>query len=121
MRNAFSWRARFRSFVCAWDGVVSFFRCEHNAYVHFVLTVATVILGLYLGISGAEFIALVITMALVRAAEVFNTAIERSMDFISNENHPQIKIIKDLAAAAVLITATAAVVVGLIIFLPKLF
>ena len=58
-------------------------------------------------------------MAVVWMAELFNSAIEKAMDFISTEKHPQIKLVKDLAAAAVLITALAAVIVGGIIFIPK--
>ena len=60
-------------------------------------------------------------MAMVWMAELFNTAIEKTMDFISKEAHPQIKLVKDLAAAAVLIAAIAAVLVGALIFIPKLF
>ena len=58
---------------------------------------------------------------MVWTAEIFNTAIEKTMDFISREKHPQIKLVKDLAAAAVLITAVSAIIVGAIIFIPKLF
>jgi len=53
-------------------------------------------------------------------AEMINTAIEKTIDFISVEKHPQIKLIKDIAAGAVLIASLAAVVVGLFIFIPKL-
>ena len=59
-------------------------------------------------------------MTLVWMAEIINTAIEKSMDFISKEKHPQIALVKDLAAAAVLISAVAAFAIGIIIFLPKL-
>jgi diacylglycerol kinase len=57
---------------------------------------------------------------MVWVAEIFNTAIEKTMDFISRERHPQIKLIKDLAAAAVLVTAFSALITGAIIFIPKL-
>lgn len=56
---------------------------------------------------------------MVWTAELFNTAIEKVMDFISTERLPQIKWIKDMAAAAVLITALAAVIIGALIFIPK--
>ena len=73
-----------------------------------------------LKISISEAIALIIVMALVWMAELFNTALEKIMDFISTEHHPQIKLIKDLAAAAVLIAAVAAFLVGCFVFIPKL-
>lgn len=80
-----------------------------------------VVLGFVFHISNYEWIAVLIVMALVWMAELFNTCLEKTMDFLSGEIHPQIKIIKDMAAAAVLITALMAVVVGCLIFLPKIF
>jgi diacylglycerol kinase (ATP) len=66
-------------------------------------------------------IALVIVIGLVWVAEIFNTAIEKIMDLISPSYHPEVKLIKDLAAAAVLTTAFIAVIAGAIIFIPKFF
>ena len=118
--SRFSWRARLKSFTYAGDGLRALFRTEHNAWIHLVLTLAAKIMGFVLGVSRGEWLALLITFALVWLAEIFNTCIEKIMDFVTEERHPQIKIIKDLAAAAVLISALAALTVGLLIFLPKL-
>lgn len=118
--SRFSWRARLKSFTYAGDGLRALFRTEHNAWIHLVLTIAAIIMGFALHISRGEWLALLITFALVWMAEIFNTCIEKIMDFISTEQHPQIKIIKDLAAAAVLLSALVALLVGVFIFIPKL-
>ena len=117
----FSWKERDNSFTYAWAGIKAVFRTEHNTWIHLVLTCMAMVIGLVLKISPGEFIALIIVMTMVWTAEIFNTPIEKTMDFISREKHPQIKLVKDLAAAAVLITAVSAMIVGAIIFIPKLF
>jgi diacylglycerol kinase len=117
----FSWRQRGHSFGYAFSGLKSAFRTEHNLWIHAALTVIAIILGLLLRIASFEWLVLVVVMALVWMAELFNTALEKAMDFISKERHPQIKLIKDLSAAAVLVTAIAALVAGGLIFIPKFF
>jgi diacylglycerol kinase len=117
----FSWKERGNSFSYAWQGIKGLLRTEHNSWIHLGLTLLVIILAIYYRISRSEIIFLIIVTAIVWAAELFNTALEKSMDFISRENHPQIKLIKDLAAAAVLISALAALAVGAIIFVPKIF
>jgi diacylglycerol kinase len=116
----FSWRERGNSFGFAWQGIKALFRTEHNAWIHGGLTVVVVFLSLLLEVSRTEAAILILAMAFVWAAEIFNTALEKAMDFVSTEKHPQIKLVKDLAAAAVLVAAAAALLVGLLIFLPKL-
>lgn len=120
-KERFSWKARAKSFVYAWDGIKALMRTEHNTYIHLALAVIVIALGFALGISRVEFLLLIVVISMVIVAEVFNTAIEKTMDFISVENHPQIKLVKDLASAAVLLAAFAAVIVGCIIFIPKLW
>lgn len=120
-QRKFSWKERGNSFTYAWDGIKAVLQTEHNTWIHLTLTVVALALGFILNISAGEFMGLIIVMTMVWTAEIFNTAIEKTMDFISKEKHPQIKLVKDLAAAAVLITAISAIVVGAIIFIPKLF
>jgi diacylglycerol kinase len=95
-------------------------RTEHNTWVHLAFTIAAVVSGLVFRISRVEWMLLVIVFAMVWMAELFNTVFEKLADLYTTEQHPQIKIIKDMAAAAVLVNAIAAFVVGCIIFLPKL-
>lgn len=118
--SRFSWKARLKSFSYAGDGFRALFRTEHNAWIHFALTGAALLAGVVLRISRVEWIALVIAFGLVWMAELFNTCLEKVMDFLTEERHPQVKIIKDLAAAAVLTAAIVAFVVVLLIFLPRI-
>jgi diacylglycerol kinase len=120
-RRRFSWKERANSFSYAWQGIKGLLRTEHNSWIHLGLTLLVIPLAIYYGITRSEWMFLIIVMAMVWAAELFNTALEKSMDFISKENHPQIKLVKDLAAAAVLISALAALAVGAIIFIPRIF
>ena len=116
----FSIRARAKSFVYAFEGILSVFRTEHNTQLHLLATVIVIGLALVFPVSRLEAMALVIAAGLVWIAELFNTAIEKIMDFISVEKNPQIKFIKDLSAAAVLVAAFIAVAVGCFVFIPKL-
>lgn len=116
----FSWRERGNSFGFAWQGLKALFRTEHNAWIHAGLTAVVVLLSLLFGVSRTEAALLVLTTGVVWAAEIFNTAVEKLCDHLSTERHPQIKLIKDLAAAAVLVSAIAALLVGGLIFLPKI-
>ncbi|MEP6700741.1 MAG: diacylglycerol kinase, partial [Bacteroidota bacterium] len=86
---------------------------------HLLATIGIIFLGIIFPVSGLEATALVLCIGFVWVAELFNTVIEKIMDFISKEEHPQIKFIKDMSAAAVLIAAAIAVVVGCLVFIPK--
>jgi len=117
----FSLKSRVASFGFAFEGLFSFFRNETNAWIHLAATVVMAALALYCKLSPNEIVFLVLVTGFVWVAELFNTAIERIMDFISGESHPGIKLIKDLAAGAVLLSAVTAFITGAIIFIPKLF
>jgi diacylglycerol kinase (ATP) len=117
----FSFRARANSIRSAWEGIYKFFAQEHNTWIHLVATVMVFVAAFCLRVSSIEMIALVIVTGFVWVAEIFNTAIERIMDFISSGYHPKVKLVKDLSAAAVLIASFIAVITGAIIFIPKIF
>lgn len=117
----FSFRERAGSFRYALNGIRGFFRQEHNAWIHLAASVAVLIAAWWFGVSRSEMLSLVIVTGLVWVAEIFNTAIERIMDFVAPEPHTEVKFIKDLAAAAVLLAAFIALVTGAFIFIPKLF
>ncbi|HOY48765.1 MAG TPA: diacylglycerol kinase family protein [Chryseolinea sp.] len=121
MKNKkFSTPQRLKSFVYAFNGLKILIREEHNSRIHFVIAIVVTIAGFILEISVEEWIAIVIAIGFVIAAEIFNSSIENIADFISPEKHEKIKKIKDLAAAGVLISALTALTIGLIIFLPKI-
>ena len=107
-------------FRFAFNGIRSFFREEPNARVHFVATILLVAAIFYFPVTRGEIVALVIAAASVWVAELFNTAIEKIMDIVSPAHHPLVGFIKDVSSAAVLITAVAAVIIGAIIFIPKI-
>lgn len=115
----FSVRGRLKSFYYAGAGLKQFFRQEHNARIHLAAAILVSILGWWLKVSHMEAVALVVVIGLVWVTEILNTCLEKAMDFITREKHPEIKIIKDLAAGAVLIATITAVIVGLFIFIPK--
>ena len=115
----FSIHSRAKSFLYAFEGVIHFFRKEHNAWLHLVATLAVAIMGFLLRVSRSETIALVIAVALVWISEILNTCVEKSMDMITSEYDTRVKHIKDLSAGAVLVAAAAAAIIGVIVFLPK--
>ena len=115
----FSIRARAESFKFSFEGLAAFFRREHNSWLHFIATLAVFIIAAIVGVTKTELLALVFAIGFVWVAEIFNTCIERIMDHVSPERHPNVKFIKDLASGGVLIAAVTAVIVGLIIFIPK--
>jgi diacylglycerol kinase len=119
-RQRFSLRSRLRSFSFAFAGIRQFLAREHNARIHLVATICVIIAGFVLRVSATEAAVLAIVTGVVWITELLNTCVERMMDFVYPEEHPQIKFIKDLAAGAVLVAAFTAVVAGLLIFIPKL-
>ncbi len=118
-KNFFSvntWLLRFRY---ALQGMRVSFRTEHTMWVHLFSTIAVIILSIIKGVDVLEAIVLIFSIGFVWVAELFNTAIEKLADKVSMEFNEQIKIVKDLAAAAVLAASVVALLTGLLIFIPK--
>ena len=120
-QKTFSFQARLNSFEFAFKGIFKFFQQEPNAWIHLGATILVFIAALFFKVSNNETISLVVVTGFVWVAEIFNTAVERVMDFISTERSPKIEFIKDLAASGVLVSAITAIVTGAIVFIPKLF
>lgn len=116
----FSWRKRARSFGYAWQGIRALVRGEHNMWLHMTAAALAVAAGILLKISAGEWAAVIICIGAVMLGEAMNSAIEAVCDMVSPGPHPLIKKAKDMAAGGVLIMALAALVVGGIIFLPKI-
>lgn len=112
---------RIKSFKYAFNGLKLFFINDHNGRVHLFATIVAIGLSFYLKISGLEWIAILAVISAVFVAEILNSALEKLADVVSPDYHPKIKVVKDLAAAAVLVAAFLSVAVGFIVFLPKLF
>lgn len=110
----------FRSMKYAWHGVMHVFRHERNARIHLMFAMLALLLGVFLGVSDAELAAVFFAVILVFLAEIFNTAVERTLDLIDPEENPHVKQIKDMAAGGVLVAAVAAILIGVAIFGPLL-
>jgi diacylglycerol kinase len=108
------------SFKYAICGLKSAYKREQNLKIHILIMILVVILGIILRISKIEWIICLILFALVISEELINTSIEAIVDIIMPQINPKAKLAKDVAASAVLITAIFAVIIGLIIFIPKI-
>ncbi|WP_284140432.1 MULTISPECIES: diacylglycerol kinase family protein [unclassified Virgibacillus] len=107
-------------FRYAWSGLKQIIRMEKNFQVHLGVAFLVIIAGFYFQISRFEWIAVIISIGMVLICEMINTAIESFLDYVRPQIHPAAKLIKDIAAGAVLVAAMMAVVIGCIVFLPKI-
>ena len=121
MNKRFSILERIKSFSFALQGIRTFFVTQHNAWLHLLCSVLAILLGLYVHLDNHEWCWIVIAIALVFVSEMLNTAIEFLSDVVSPNRHPEIKKVKDVSAAAVLFAAIAALLIGLMIFLPRIY
>ena len=117
----FSISERIKSFKYAFNGLRILIQEEHNARIHLFIAIIIIITGFTFSISNLEWIAVIFAIGFVITSELLNTAIEQIANFISPEKHESIKRIKDISAAAVLISVISAVFIGFIIFWPKIF
>jgi diacylglycerol kinase (ATP) len=113
--------SRYHSFGHAFRGWWYVIRTQKNAWLHAIITTLVVAMALWLQVPAKDWAVLVLTIALVWSAELFNTAIEAVVDLASPVQHPLAKTGKDVGAAAVLIAALAAILVGLLILGPPLW
>ncbi|MDE5869730.1 MAG: diacylglycerol kinase family protein [Muribaculaceae bacterium] len=113
-------RKRIDAFGYAFCGIKQLFTKEAHAKIHLVAAILVIIAGFLFNISRIEWCLIALCVGGVFMAEGFNTAIERVCDKVSPEKNSLIKDAKDIAAAAVFLFVMAAVVVGLIVFLPKI-
>lgn len=110
-----------QKFENAFRGIYIFLKSTRNVGFYFVSSVAVVALGFYFEILAYEWLALVFAIGLVFTTEAFNTSIEIDIDLTSPSYHPYARDTKDVAAGAVLMSAIVAIIIGLIIFIPKVF
>jgi len=108
-----------QAFRNAFHGLKFVVTTQRNAQIHLAITILVITAAIAFGVSANEWIAIVIAIGFVWATESINTAIEKLTDLASPGYHTLAKYAKDCAAAAVLISALTAVVIGVIIFLPR--
>ena len=111
----------FHSFTYPIKGLRYAYRNEQNLVVDVGMAILVVIAGFIFKVSVTEWALLALTIGLVISCELINTAIEAVVDLVTEEYHPLAKVAKDTSAAAVFIFAIVAVIVGIIIFGPKLY
>ena len=113
--------SRIKAFGHAFHGWDYVLKTQHNAWIHSVVAVIVIVLGLWLGLPPRDWAVLVLAIAMVFTAEFINTSIEAVVDLASPVHHPLAKAGKDVGAAAVLVAALAAVLIGLLILGPPLW
>lgn len=109
-----------RSFGFALRGIKTCFSSETNFKIQALAGIITILLGFGFQVSFTEWVALILCIAFVMAMELMNTAVEHLCNLVHREFHPGIRIIKDMAAGAVLISAVSGLITGSIIFIPKI-
>jgi diacylglycerol kinase len=108
----------FKSFKFAWQGLVKVFKEEQNFQIHSAIAVLILLLAFYFQIVVWQWVILILIIALVLVLEIINSIFERLLDLLKPRIHEYVGDIKDMTAAAVFVGALAAVIIGLIIFLP---
>ena len=111
---------RIRSIGYAFRGMILLLSREASIQVQAVIAILMTVLGFVVGLSATEWMIQCLTIALVMGIEGMNTAVEELADFVHPEQHPRIGFVKDVAAGAVFLAALIAVVVGGILYFPKI-
>jgi diacylglycerol kinase len=109
-----------KSFTYAFEGVKTAFKNEPNLRIHVYFAVLALMFGAVLGLSAPEWLLLAFTIFYVITLELLNTVLEAIVDLVSPEIKGAAKVAKDVSAACVLLAAGLSVVVGVILFLPKI-
>lgn len=115
---SYSFKKQLKSFTFAWKGILTCAGHEQNITFHLIAAIIVLAAGFCFGISRTEWMVVMLCIGTVIATELFNSAIERLVDMVSPEWEKIAGEVKDIAAGAVLITAIAAAIVGMIVFLP---
>lgn len=108
------------SFKYAIEGIISSFKTERNMKLHVLAMTLVILLGFIIRLSKLEWIICIILFAIVIAGELFNTAIETTVDIAMPQRNEKAKLAKDISAGAVLIVAIGSLIIGGIIFIPKI-
>ena len=108
-----------KSFIYASRGVSYAFNTQINFKVHSLAIIIAIVAGFFADLNTLEWIAIITVIGVVLVAELFNTSIEVLVDLVSPEFNKRAGIVKDLAAGAVFVAALLAVIIGLLIFVPK--
>ena len=119
-RNTDSRRGFIKSAGFAFHGIQQFFKSERNGRIQAVIAILVILAGILFSISMIEWLIVILFIALVLSMEMLNSALEKLSDKVNPDFDPEIKVIKDMAAGAVLWTSILALISGMCIFIPKI-
>lgn len=109
-----------KSLSYAWQGIKSCFRAERNFRIQLIIALIAFVFAIVLKVGTNEWLAILFCSALVLSLEIINTAIEKLSNVVSTSIHPDIKLVKDMAAGAVFLVSIISLIIGCIIFFPKI-
>ncbi len=118
--EVFTAKKRLKSFVYAFRGLNYVVKSQHNMWIHLCAAVAAVAAAVAFHITKQDWLWLIMAIIIVFLAEIFNTAFEFLCDVVSEKFNPAVEKAKDIAAAAVLVAAGGAIIIGVMIFWPYL-
>ncbi len=107
-------------FKAAFDGLFRVLRVQRTFQIHFLFTLLVILAAFYFKFSPTEWLVLMLTISIVLTAEVFNTGIETFADSVTMKHNQNIRLLKDVSAGAVLLSAIISVVIGIMLFYPKI-
>jgi len=113
-------RSRIKSFGYAFSGLKYVLRTQKNTWIHMIATIAVILMAWWLELSMLSWAVILLTIGMVWSAEFINTSLEAIVDLASPNNHPLAKVGKDVGAAAVLIAAGSALIIGILLLGPPL-
>ncbi len=114
----------FKRFFASWSysfqGLAYAYKYEQSMLIHFIATIFSIIMGIILEISATEWLLIFISIGMVLAMELLNTAIEAVVDLVTLDIYPLAKIAKDTGSAATFVVSVISFVIGMVIFMPKI-
>lgn len=109
-----------QTFIYAFRGIRVFFTYETKAVIHLLASALAIVLGVFFKLDKLEWTFIVVAIGIVFISELFNTVVEKLADLVEPEMSTKVKDIKDIAAGAVLVSAITSLIIGLLIYIPKI-
>lgn len=108
------------SFKYAFNGLIDTYKTEQSVWIYIPVSLLVILMGFYFKINTVEWLVILLVLGVILSLELINTALESVVDLVTDKYHPLAKKAKDTVSAAVLVFAVASVIIGLIIFIPKI-
>lgn len=108
------------SFKYAFNGLIDTYRTEQSVWIYIPVSLLVILAGFLLKISTFEWLIIILILGIILSLELINTALEAVVDLATEKYHPLAKKAKDTVSAAVLVFAITSIIIGLIIFIPKI-